>query len=296
MHAVSCSLPPYQHMSAIVTVSASGEAVPPFIILSNLQKVPVDLQDLVSQAWWGSSANGWVTKRLFTCWAVNFAHWLTKYRERINASPDARALLFLDGHASRINFSALEYLSRAHCDVIVLPAHTSHITQAFDVGIASTLKAVYKKLLLKFTRTTIANGQVFTAPVVHRIAIVAFLDAHREVLTVTRQRMAFEAVGILPFDPNIPLRSPFVQPGASRPLTSRFTINGYEVTAVANLNTIRAYQESRPGNPQLTAPIVPEEFHVTSLQSSQTEGRLLSRFESAILIDPNGLVSIKRFT
>ena len=131
---------------------------------------------------------------------------------------------------------------------------------------------------------------------VRRIAIVAFLDAHREVLTVTRQRMAFEAVGILPFDPNIPLRSPFVQPGASRPLTSRFTINGYEVTTVANLNTIRAYQESRPGNPQPTAPIVPEEFHVTSLQSSQTEGRLLSRFESAIVIDPNGLVSIKRFT
>ena len=66
--------------------------------------------------------------------------------------PAARALLILDGHASRINFSALEYLSRACCDVIILPAHTSHITQPFDVAIASPLKNIYKQLLLKFTR------------------------------------------------------------------------------------------------------------------------------------------------
>ena len=295
MHAVSCSLPPYQHMSAIVTVCGSGEVVPPFIILSNLQKLPADLDDLSSQAWWSSSANGWVTKRLFTCWAINLAHWLTKYRERIDVSPDARALLFLDGHASRINFSALEYLSRAHCDVVILPAHTSHITQAFDVGIASTLKAAYKRLLLKATRDQRDAGEVFNVPAVRRMAVASFVDAHREVLTIGRQRTSFQAVGIIPFNPQVPLANPYVQPGASSVQPSRFTINGFHVTTAAGLATIRAYQESRPGGRQHAETITPQEFQNTSRESPQTEGRLLSPFESFITIGPNGMIVMQRF-
>ena len=109
MHAITNGLPPYQHMSAMVTINASGESVPPMIILSNLQKLPQDLREFQHAAWWASSPNGWMTKRLFTCWAVNFAHWLAKYLAKINVHESMPALLFVDGHSSRINYTALEY-------------------------------------------------------------------------------------------------------------------------------------------------------------------------------------------
>ena len=295
LHGLSASLPPYQHMSALVTVSCSGAVVPPFIILSSLQNVPSDLEDLVPLAWWGSSANGWVTKRLFTCWAINFAHWLTAYRERIDVGQNVRALLFLDGHSSRINFAALEYLARANCDVIILPAHTSHITQAFDVALASPLKAAYKQLLLKFTRTSREEGQSLNTSSVRRIAVASFLDAHREVLTITRQRTAFKAVGLVPFDPMVALRSPYIRPGKALTAPERFTINGFQVTDPASLAVIRNYQTSRPGAPWQLHPINAEEFYRDSRNAAQTEGRLLNRFESLMVVDPNGWIRVQRF-
>ena len=40
MHTITNGLPPFQDMSAMITINASGESVPPMIILSNLQTVP----------------------------------------------------------------------------------------------------------------------------------------------------------------------------------------------------------------------------------------------------------------
>ena len=53
MHAMACSLPAFQHMPAMVTVCSSGAVVPPMLILSALQNLPPDLQDLKPHAWGG---------------------------------------------------------------------------------------------------------------------------------------------------------------------------------------------------------------------------------------------------
>ena len=295
MHAITNGLPPYQHMSAMVTINASGESVPPMIILSNLQELPQDLREFQHAAWWASSPNGWMTKRLFTCWAVNFAHWLAKYRAKINVHESMPALLFVDGHSSRINYTALEYLRRANCVVIILPAHTSHITQAFDVSIASPLKAIYKQLLHNFTREHKRAGAYFSAALVRRIAVQAFLDALRTATTITAQRCAFEAVGVCPFNPNRPLSSPFVQPGNSPPFAgSRFTINGIEATDEAALDHIRVYlmEHSRGRECGILGNIWA--FQTWCMSGAQSEGRLLSSFESRLRASPGGGVLLEQ--
>ena len=127
------------------------------------------------------------------------------------------------------------------------------------------------------------------------IAVASFLDAHREVLTITRQRTAFKAVGLVPFDPMVALRSPYIRPGKALTAPERFTINGFQVTDPASLAVIRNYQTSRPGAPWQLHPINAEEFYRDSRNAAQTEGRLLNRFESLMVVDPNGWIRVQRF-
>ena len=146
--AVTLEAPRKQHITAMITLSAVGESVPPFLVLSNLQRLPNSLAGLHSRAWFASSANGWMTRFLFLDWVVCFCHWLTAYRARLGGrfltSP---AALIVDGHSTRLNPAALAYLMRNNVRPIILPAHSSHITQPFDVAVAASFKSEFKKTM-----------------------------------------------------------------------------------------------------------------------------------------------------
>ena len=58
-----------------------------------------------------------------------------------------RALVILDGHLSRECPLALIYLALHGIDILTLPAHTTHVLQMFDVGMASPLNAKFTELI-----------------------------------------------------------------------------------------------------------------------------------------------------
>ena len=142
-HAVTVEPPRTQHITAMVTLSAVGESVPLFLVLSNLQHLPNSPAGLHSRAWFASSSHGWMTRFLFLDWVVCFCHWLTAYRARLGGLTSPAALI-VDGHSTRLNPAALAYLMRHNVRPIILPAHSSHITQPFDVAVAASFKSPYQ--------------------------------------------------------------------------------------------------------------------------------------------------------
>ena len=63
-----------------------------------------------------------------------------------------QGLLICDGHSSRENPLALQLLHSAKIRVIILPAHTTHVLQLFDVGLAAILKKRFTALLLEMLK------------------------------------------------------------------------------------------------------------------------------------------------
>ena len=60
-------------------------------------------------------------------------------------SRHARALFVMDGHSSRKCPVTLNLLRRNGIDGLILPTHTIHIPQMFDVGLATILKKYFVK-------------------------------------------------------------------------------------------------------------------------------------------------------
>lgn len=76
-----------KHITAMCAQSAGGAAVPPFILLSQLGKLPPELAGLDTNspdvAWYGSSEKGYMTEKMFYVWTVLFLTWLTVYRATV---------------------------------------------------------------------------------------------------------------------------------------------------------------------------------------------------------------------
>ena len=60
--------------------NAVGAQPKPFIILQDLQKLPDEFKELTGSVAFASSVSGWMTKNLFFCWCITFAHFISYYR------------------------------------------------------------------------------------------------------------------------------------------------------------------------------------------------------------------------
>ena len=61
-------------------------------------------------------------------------------------------LLISDGHSTRSDPSTIEFFRKKGIQLLILPPHTSHILQPFDVGIGSSPKIHFKDLLIQKKR------------------------------------------------------------------------------------------------------------------------------------------------
>jgi hypothetical protein len=143
------------HITAMLCFSASGTKVPPFLILPGLVNLPSELRTLAEKGVTiTSSSNGWMTRTLFEVWAHHFVRWLKIHRLSLPPGySNRRVTLTLDGHISRSNWRALQYLFENGIDVNTFPAHITHVLQPFVVGIANALKSIYAKMMQKYTHS-----------------------------------------------------------------------------------------------------------------------------------------------
>ena len=113
------------HITGVFCMNAVGFSIKPMFILKNLVFLPPELKQFIDEASLSTQASGWMTRRLFFNWCVNFVHELSAYR--LTLPPmlrNARATLVTDGHTSRMDVLACQYLHDNYVDMVVLPAHT----------------------------------------------------------------------------------------------------------------------------------------------------------------------------
>jgi len=125
-------------VTTIECVSAAGHALPPLVIFKatgsfNTRWLPDGV--LGVQGWrWTTSNTGWSND-------VLAYEWLEHVFEPCTTVGDiTRRLLIVDGHGSHVKAKFIAFCITHAIDLMVLPSHTSHITQPLDVGIFGPLK------------------------------------------------------------------------------------------------------------------------------------------------------------
>ena len=208
-------LPPDSaHITAFCVNNLSAVKPPPLIIVSKLKRIPQELKTFVDSGmiWLSSSPSGWMNRQLFLAWTINFCNWLYQYRMQLPATiAHSEAVLLMDGHTSRECPAALEILQYFNCRVIILPAHTTHVLQLFDVGLASPMKKRFTLLLQELWKDKTKYVEGNTAATMRKLSVEAFIGAWNTICNPTLVSSAAAAVGIKPVNPNAVREKPYVR-------------------------------------------------------------------------------------
>ena len=222
------------HYTLMAAFNAAGDSVKPFVIIPNRSNFPMELKEFANDVCIASSTSGWMTAKLFTLWCHHFLQFLSTYR--LTLVPEEKNLpcfLFLDGHKSRLNTTAIELLYSNNVRVIIFPAHSSHCTQPFDVGIASPFKRKLKSLFKTLNPNLIP--EFGSAVAKERFTIFyAIIDAWKCAATKRNCASAFQATGIFPLNVQKILDRPDVRQSQDddlpKPHAKGYDINSKEIT------------------------------------------------------------------
>ena len=198
------------HMTAMCCFNAKGTKVPLFVILKNLQRLPQDLADLNLPVYYASSRSGWMTKELFTAWAIHFISWTATYRatflhQYYPRDENQQILLYLDGHGSRINYEAMKLFEQNNIKVVTLRPHTIHLCQPFDRVIASPMKKYIKEYSSMWNRRYPQISRLTGTQLERTKAVLCLYDAFEKAVDLANAESAFRNTGLCPLNKDIVL-------------------------------------------------------------------------------------------
>ena len=242
--AIEAGFPEMPHITGMMCANVFAAGPPPLIILEDRKTLPEELKDLVfsNKISVGSTSNGYMTRDMFLIWTILFINWLMSYRLTLPADiRESRAVLIIDGHLSRENPLACLLFRKAFVDVIVLPSHTTHVLQWFDVGLAAPLKRYFSSKFKKNLKESCNNPALTSNAAKYRdAAIRTFVDAWSATCTPSNCMAAAKATGMYPFNPNAVRDSVFVRnltPEEQRRYDAREARNARRVTISNKLLT-----------------------------------------------------------
>ena len=246
--------PDMPHMTAMCATNVIGIKSPLFIIVPELKKMPDELQQQINtgKIWLVSTQSGWMNRWAFALWTFCFLIWYQNWVDQSHgAYANKQALLVLDGHTSRENPLALQLFNFFKFHVLVLPSHTTHVLQLFDIGLAGALKEKFTREFhknLKKKENYIPHNDRAT---IRKIAIDSFVEAWD--MTCNRSNCVSSAasVGLEPVDKESPKRNHYVRnltPEEQEIFNKRvkrkegiLDINNSEITKAEKINEIREY-------------------------------------------------------
>jgi hypothetical protein len=119
--------------------------------------------------------------------------------------------LIIDRHMNRLDLITTIIFLLNRIDVLVLPAHSSHLLQMFDVVVATPLKTAFKQefdlRIPAFARKAEENR--VNAQRLRMVLVKSFLNGLRKGATPGNIVARFEAMGVVPFNPEVQLSSQF---------------------------------------------------------------------------------------
>lgn len=166
-------------VSIIETISATGQALTPVVILTgeNLQGqwFPDDFPNWKYEAAESGWSNSWVFKKWF----------LEVFLPETAPPMSLWRILVLDGHKSHVTTDIMFLAWMNKVQLLYSPPHSSHITQPLDVGIFSPLQEYFHQQTAGF-----ASFQA-RSPIQKQRFITAYKIAHSKALTVKNIRHPF---------------------------------------------------------------------------------------------------------
>ena len=206
--------PDMRHITAMMCHCVSGSSLPPFIILTDIQKIPPELKELcdTQQIYLSSSSNGYMTRDLFLIWSFHFINYICIYRDKLSLTcQESPVLLILDGHTSRENPLSLELFRRFNISVLVIPSHTSHILQMFDVVLGYPLKSTFSDKFEKLLKDIKNDESLSTLTSKLRLAAVkSIVSAWSATATPIMTEKSAKKTGIYPINADEVKNSIFV--------------------------------------------------------------------------------------
>ena len=270
------------HITAMCCHSAGGVAVPPLLLLSKLRQLPSELRlpELCSPniCWFASTERGYMTEGSFYLWALLFTTWLSGYRATClpKELQQEEILLLMDGCTSHHCPEALDLLRQHRVTVVILPAHTSHLLQAFDVLIAGALKAYFRRFVAE-EKKHISGKTLGKAAKARLVLVAGFLRAWSAAASPAMCSKSFEVVGVFAPCPTRVLQSPFVT-DTGTPQTRENLVSNSIVTDPATIQRLKANLKRAP-MPELGDAWTPNDYDsMLSYFKNQEpkQGRLLS--------------------
>ena len=260
--------PEMPHITAMCTCNLVGVKPPLLIIIKSKKKVPAEVKELIetSKAWILSTHSGWMERTAFYLWSVLFGIWFYNYRNSLpHEFHSKKGLLVVDGHTSRENPAAIEFLESCGLSVLVLPSHTTHVLQFFDIGLAAPLKQKFSMIFARNMKneTMFIEGNLNAS--LRKIAIESFVEAWDIVCSRDNCKATARAVGYRPFDVAQPLSNQYVREltpqeranveARERRRANMLNISSSNITDHEKLEEIRAALNRTQGNTELCKPL-----------------------------------------
>ena len=178
-------------VSSVECICADGTSIPPLIIFKaeNLshQWIPAN----VAEDWrFSCNSKGWTSN-------YHGLEWLQRCFEphtRDKANGEYR-LLICDGHDSHITGKFIGHCIDNDIHLMILPPHSSHLTQPLDVGVFGPLKRVMSSKIAPLITVGVSRLQKVEW-------LSAFVKAHQAVFRAENIKGGFRGAGIFPLEPN----------------------------------------------------------------------------------------------
>lgn len=171
--------------------SATGHFIPPMLIFKRKRMADSLKVDAPNGTVFACTDSGWIDTDIFI-------QWLRHFIQSVNASPENKVLLLLDGHTSHSkNLDAINLARENGVFILSFPAHTTHRLQPLDVAFFKPLKNWYNIEIENFLKSS--QGKAVGVHLVSRLVGRAFIKA----ATMETAINGFRKTGLWPPNPHI---------------------------------------------------------------------------------------------
>ena len=133
------------HVSVFLMISATGVPVYPFALIHGSPKNFGDTNEEYIKCF--HTKKGYMTiKTFYDVITTIFIPYVRCKRISLGLPENARAVLVVDGHGSRYHPETLKALRDNNIDLVIIPAHSSHLLQPLDLTLNKLVKDQYKIL------------------------------------------------------------------------------------------------------------------------------------------------------
>ncbi|CAF2143517.1 unnamed protein product [Rotaria magnacalcarata] len=199
------------HTTVLLTISADGTCLPPYIIYKSLrlydQWCP---KNVIPGAVFNGTESGWIDEDCFYDYLLKLFIPKTQHIPR-------PLLLILDNHSTHLSIKTAKLAIQHHIHILCFPAHGTHILQPLDVYTFKYVKTQWRSLLWEFNQSS-RNKTLEKSDFVRLFAKLydyALLPAHCS--------PSFAKAGIYPYDPRIIRKEKLIKNGTNASTTTTNT-------------------------------------------------------------------------